>query len=55
MCFPDQQNDLQFFSHKIISAKREEQPPVHVKTLRTTLVERTFSKEKSVFADWRVD
>ena len=28
---------------------------MHVKTLRTTLVERTFSKEKSVFADWRVD
>ena len=52
---PDEEGDLQFFSHKLVSAKREEQPPVIVKTLKTTLVERSFKKELSVFKDWRED
>lgn len=54
-CLPDSANDLQIFTHKFVSVKREESPPVHSKTYKTTLVQRVFNKDRSVFGDWRQD
>lgn len=54
-CILDREQDLQFFTHKIIARKRDEEVPNFVKYIKTTAIIRTFDKDKSVFADWRLD
>lgn len=54
-CIIDEEEDLQFFSHKIIVPKRNESVPNIQKHIRTIPVIREFSKETSVFADWITD
>ena len=51
-CVLDEDQDLQFFTHKIIVPKRNETVPNCVKNIRTTAVVRGFDKDASVFADW---
>ena len=51
----DAEEDLQFFSHKLVVPKRDEDVPGFVKLIRTTPIVRQFERRNSVFADWRDD
>lgn len=51
----DEDQDLQFFTHKIVVPKRDEDVPNFVKLIRTTPIVRTFHRGTSVFAEWRPD
>ena len=54
-CVVDEDDDLQFFSHKIIVPKRDEVVPNIQKYIRTIPVIREFRKDTSVFAEWKID
>ena len=54
-CVVDDEKDLQFFTHKFVVPKREEEIPNYTKDIRTAIVERAFDKDKSVFKDFKVD
>ena len=54
-CILDENQDMQYFTHKLVVQKRDEDVPNNVKEIRTTTLERTFDKTKSVFKDWRED
>ena len=54
-CVVDEDEDLQFFTHKLVVPKRDEDVPIHSKEISMILIERTFNKDKSVFADWKSD
>jgi hypothetical protein len=44
-----------FFLHKVIVVKREEQPPIFEKVITEIFYERRFEKHKSVFKEWAED
>jgi len=46
---------INFFLHKAIVVKREEQPPIFEKTITARFKERVFDKNKSVFKEWVED
>ena len=49
----DAEEDLQFFSHKLVVPKRDEDVPGIVKLIRTTPIVRKLERRNSVFTDWR--
>lgn len=55
-CLP-QKNGLppKFFLHRILVQKRDEEPAVRAKTVKTRTFIRVFDKRNSVFRDWLPD
>jgi len=51
----ESQGDSEFFTHTCIVPYRTEEIPPKVKTFVTKTFERKFSKNNSVFKDWKED
>ena len=55
ICVIDEEKDLQYFTHKLVVTKREEEVPNFIKHIRTTAIIRLFDKSFSIFSEWKVD
>ena len=55
VCLSDAENDLQYFTHKMVVKKREEDIPLFVKEIKNRVIVRVFEKNNSVFKEWTED
>lgn len=44
-----------YYTHQLIIKRRDEDPPAQAKQMKTSLVQRSFSKQNSVFNNWKED
>jgi hypothetical protein len=52
---PQADGTVKYYTHQLIVNKRDEDPPLYSKHIKSNLVARRFQKEFSVWKDWKED